>query len=71
MSEYDQSGSDRSDSGGRGIGRRKVFECMTWAGTGILWTIAGGVPRSEEQSPRAARADRRMAAALVATSSAS
>ena len=26
--------------------RRQVLECMTWAGTGILWTIAGGVPRS-------------------------
>jgi len=24
--------------------RRKVLECMTWAGTGVLWTIAGGVP---------------------------
>jgi 3',5'-cyclic AMP phosphodiesterase CpdA len=26
--------------------RRKVLECMTWAGTGVLWTIAGGVTRS-------------------------
>jgi len=26
--------------------RRKVLECMTWAGTGVLWTIAGGVPAS-------------------------
>ncbi len=26
--------------------RRKVLECMTWAGTGVLWTISGGVPRS-------------------------
>jgi 3',5'-cyclic AMP phosphodiesterase CpdA len=29
-----------------GVNRRKVLECMTWAGTGILWTVAGGVPRS-------------------------
>jgi len=29
-----------------GPSRRKVLECMTWAGTGILWTVAGGVPRS-------------------------
>jgi 3',5'-cyclic AMP phosphodiesterase CpdA len=28
------------------ISRRKVLECMTWAGTGVLWTIAGGLPRS-------------------------
>jgi 3',5'-cyclic AMP phosphodiesterase CpdA len=31
---------------GEGISRRKALECMTWAGTGVLWTIAGGVPRS-------------------------
>ena len=29
-----------------GVSRRKVLECMTWAGTGVLWTISGGVPRS-------------------------
>jgi 3',5'-cyclic AMP phosphodiesterase CpdA len=29
-----------------GPNRRKILECMTWAGTGVLWTIAGGVPRS-------------------------
>jgi 3',5'-cyclic AMP phosphodiesterase CpdA len=28
------------------ITRRKVLECMTWAGTGVLWTVSGGVPRS-------------------------
>jgi len=31
---------------GDGTTRRKVLECMTWAGTGLLWTVAGGVPRS-------------------------
>ena len=31
---------------GDGVSRRKVLECMTWAGTGVLWTVAGGVPRS-------------------------
>ncbi|HMK81212.1 MAG TPA: metallophosphoesterase [Xanthobacteraceae bacterium] len=29
-----------------GLNRRKVLECMTWVGTGVLWTVAGGVPRS-------------------------
>ena len=37
--------SKRSDDDG-GVSRRKVLECMTWAGTGVLWTISGGVPRS-------------------------
>jgi 3',5'-cyclic AMP phosphodiesterase CpdA len=36
------SDSDRED----GVSRRKILECMTWAGTGVLWTIAGGVPHS-------------------------
>jgi 3',5'-cyclic AMP phosphodiesterase CpdA len=29
-----------------GVSRRKVLECMTWAGTGVLWTISSGVPHS-------------------------
>src|ERR1700687_4069383 len=34
------------DGNGAGLSRRKVLECMTWAGTGVLWTVAGGVPQS-------------------------
>lgn len=30
----------------KGVGRRDVLECMVWAGTGILWTVNGGVPHS-------------------------
>ena len=41
MSDFDHHHDD-----GRGVSRRKVLECMTWAGTGVLWTISGGVPRS-------------------------
>jgi 3',5'-cyclic AMP phosphodiesterase CpdA len=26
--------------------RRHALECMIWAGTGVLWTLSGGVPRS-------------------------
>jgi 3',5'-cyclic AMP phosphodiesterase CpdA len=37
---------DRDDTRGEGLSRRKILECMTWAGTGVLWTISGGVPRS-------------------------
>jgi 3',5'-cyclic AMP phosphodiesterase CpdA len=36
--------SDHDD--GRGVSRRRILECMTWAGTGVLWTLAGGVPQS-------------------------
>ena len=39
---------DREDEGREtaALNRRKVLECMTWAGAGVLWTVAGGVPRS-------------------------
>jgi hypothetical protein len=29
-----------------GVDRRGALECMIWAGTGVLWTMAAGVPRS-------------------------
>ncbi|PWC40352.1 metallophosphoesterase [Azospirillum sp. TSO22-1] len=30
----------------RRLDRRTVLKCMAWAGTGVVWTVAGGVPRS-------------------------
>ena len=36
MSEFDQDGESR----------RGFLKCMTWAGTGLVWTLAGGVPAS-------------------------
>jgi len=32
---------------GDGIDRRNFLSCMAWAGTGLLWTMAGGVPASK------------------------
>ncbi len=29
-----------------GVDRRTALECTLWAGTGVLWTVTGGVPRS-------------------------
>jgi 3',5'-cyclic AMP phosphodiesterase CpdA len=37
---------DRMEDGGPKIDRRGALECMIWAGTGVLWTVAGGVPTS-------------------------
>ncbi len=37
---------DHHDDENPGVSRRRVLECMTWAGTGVLWTVTGGVPRS-------------------------
>jgi hypothetical protein len=33
-------------NGRDGVDRRDALKCMTWAGAGVLWTVAGGVPRS-------------------------
>jgi predicted phosphodiesterase len=32
---------------GDGIDRRNFLSCMAWAGTGLLWTMTGGVPTSK------------------------
>jgi 3',5'-cyclic AMP phosphodiesterase CpdA len=29
-----------------GVTRRHALECMLWAGTGVLWGLSGGVPKS-------------------------
>jgi Icc protein len=34
---------DRFDSAAGSMGRRGFLECMAWAGTGLLWTVAGGL----------------------------
>ncbi len=33
-------------AGNDGIDRRNFLSCMAWAGTGLLWTMAGGIPTS-------------------------
>src|ERR1700760_1354848 len=30
-----------------GVDRRGFLRCMSWAGAGMVWAIAGGVPKSE------------------------
>ncbi len=45
MSDFDHDSDGQHDKKD-GHTRRKVLECMTWAGTGVLWTISGGVPHS-------------------------
>src|SRR5271170_5761512 len=37
---------ETSAAAGDGIDRRNFLSCMAWAGTGLLWTMAGGVPTS-------------------------
>jgi Icc protein len=34
-----------TDTGHPGQTRRGLLKCMAWAGTGIIWSVAGGVPR--------------------------
>ena len=37
-----------NDNTNKGIDRRGALECMLWAGTGVLWTLSGGVPKSSQ-----------------------
>ena len=37
---------DNADEPDGGLQRRGMLKCMLWAGTGVLWTVSGGVPRS-------------------------
>jgi 3',5'-cyclic AMP phosphodiesterase CpdA len=34
-----------TDHKANGLTRRHALECMIWAGTGIMWTMVGGVPK--------------------------
>jgi 3',5'-cyclic AMP phosphodiesterase CpdA len=38
---------DTSTEQAGGPHRRGLLKCMVWAGTGVLWTVSGGVPRSQ------------------------
>ena len=57
------------------ISRRGALECMIWAGTGILWTLSAGVPKSlsllgDARRPRrAASLSCRSATAMSASTS--
>jgi plastocyanin len=37
---------DKEASGESDVDRRGFLRCMAWAGTGMVWTFSGGVPRS-------------------------
>lgn len=47
----------KHDNEDGGIDRRHALECMIWAGTGVLWTLSGGVPKSVGLMGEAAAAE--------------
>src|SRR6201988_3421832 len=46
----------QEDEAHDGIDRRGFLKCMAWAGTGMLWTVTGGVLGSKILSPAIAGA---------------
>ena len=36
------------DTSKPGVSRRRAMSCMMWGSAGVLWTVAGGVPRPFE-----------------------
>ena len=50
------------EKSGKKLNRRHALECMVWAGTGVIWTLSGGIPKSlnlldEAQAAEAATSD--------------
>jgi 3',5'-cyclic-AMP phosphodiesterase len=44
---HDHTHTHDTDSLTGDVDRRGFLNCMAWAGTGLLWTMSGGVPKSE------------------------
>ncbi len=42
----DMSNIIENDPSNDGVDRRGFLKCMAWTGTGVLWTLTGGVPKS-------------------------
>jgi hypothetical protein len=47
------------------INRRGLLMCMAWAGTGVVWSLSGGVPRTLGLIGEAAAAETRRASLLL------
>jgi Icc protein len=45
------------DKSSAGVSRRGLMKCLAWAGTGVVWSLAGGVPRTLGLIGDAAAAD--------------
>ena len=43
--------------GSENLGRRHVLKCMAWAGTGVVWAVAAGVPQTLGRLGEAAAAE--------------
>jgi hypothetical protein len=48
----------------QGMSRRGALSCLAWGGTGLLWTMTGGVPVATLLSSTAQAADAKMAGAF-------
>ena len=54
--EHDLIDQPFQDLNNDGIDRRGFLKCMAWAGTGLLWTLHGGIPTAQAFSSDTARA---------------
>src|SRR5262245_48677582 len=50
---------------GDGIDRRGFLKCMAWAGTGLVWTVSGGILGCKPVEDKAGKADPQPAAATT------
>ena len=50
-------GGENNRGNGPDLNRRRMLQCMSWAGAGVLWTVSGGIPRTAGLIGEASAAD--------------
>ncbi len=50
-------GDENNRGKGTDLNRRRVLQCMSWAGAGVLWTVSAGIPRTAGLIGEASAAD--------------
>src|SRR5258708_23780834 len=50
-------GGENNRGNGADLNRRRMLQCMSWAGAGVLWTVSGGIPRTTGLIGEASAAD--------------
>src|SRR6266436_7809712 len=46
LQDLNNEGTDNDGVDNDGVDRRGFLKCMAWAGTGLVWTMSGGIPVS-------------------------
>ena len=56
----DSSNGPCNETSNDGVDRRGFLECMAWAGSGLVWTLSGGLPAARSSARRLVREHERL-----------